>query len=206
MAVQLFGGEPERACGATPDPGRGMVGPPTDVSPAVLCSCTAVSRSSPAGEVIVVQVAGEVDLFTVAVLRDALADSLARGPCELVVDLAAMTFCDLRGLRLLVETGATAAGSGIGYAVAGVPAQTGKVWLLLWPPAELPMQFPLAAEAVLAAMAHQTTTVTVDDNRARPTPILDPGRVRSWPAPPAARPVPILPIVGPTSTAQQRTG
>jgi anti-sigma B factor antagonist len=169
-----------------------------------------VSLSSPAGELIVVQVAGEVDLFTVPVLRDALADSLARGPCELVVDLAAMTFCDLRGLRLLVETTATAAGSGIGYAVAGVPAHTGKVWLLLWPPAELPMQFPTAAEAVLAAMAHQAKIVAVDDNRARPAPTPDPGRVRSWSASnPVAHPAPIsaaLPTARSTSTPQQRAG
>ena len=190
MAVQLFGGGSERGRGDR-GPGRGVVGPPVDGWSDVMCSCTAVSLSSPAGEVIVVQVVGEVDMSTLPVLRDALADSLARGPCELIVDLAAMTFCDLDGLRLLVETDATAAGSGIGYAVAGVPAQTGKVWLLLWPPAELPMQFPLAAEAVLAAMAHQTTTVALDDDRARSTPSLDPGRVRQ-------------PIVGPTSTPRQR--
>ena len=195
MAVQLFGGESERARGTTPgsdrDPGRGVAGPPADGWSAVMCSCTAVSLSSPAGEVIVVQVVGEVDMFTVPVLRDALADGFARGPREVIVDLAAMTFCDLGGLRLLAETGATAAGSGIGYAVAGVPTQTGKVWLLLWPAAELPMRFPTAAEAVLAAMAHQATVVTVDDDRAR-----------------VARP-PIsiaLPIVGPPSTPQQRAG
>ena len=213
MAVQLFGGESERARGAIlrsdHDPGRGVVNPPADGSPAVMCSCTAVSLPSPTGEVIVVQVAGDVDLFTVPVLRNALSEGLARGPCELIVDLAAMTFCDLDGLRLLVETGATAGGSGIGYAVADVPTHTGKVWLLLWPPAEIPMQFPTAAEAVLAAMAHHTTIVTVEDHRARPAPTPDSGRVRSRPASPVARPAPIstaLPIVGPTSTPQQLAG
>jgi hypothetical protein len=47
---------------------------------AALCSCTSTSLSSPAGEVIVLRVAGEVDLSTVSVLQAALADSVARGP------------------------------------------------------------------------------------------------------------------------------
>jgi len=186
-----------------------LFGDDSEHRPPVMCSCTAVSLPSPAGEVIVVQVAGEVDLSTVAVLRNALSDSLARGPRELIVDLAAMTFCDLDGLRLLVETGATAGGRGIGYAVAGVPTQSGKVWLLLWPPAELPMQFATAAEAVLAAMAHHTVIGTVDDNRARPALTTDPGRVRTWLASLVARQTPIStepPIDGPLSPPQQRAG
>jgi hypothetical protein len=40
----------------------------------------AVSLGAPPDDVIVVRVAGEVDRFTGAVLRAALADSLARGP------------------------------------------------------------------------------------------------------------------------------
>jgi anti-anti-sigma factor len=119
-----------------------------------MCSCTVVSLASPSGEVIVVQVAGEVDLSTTAVLRDALADSLARGPCALVVDLAALTFCDVGGLRLLVESGIGAAGQEIGYAVADVPAQVELAWSLLWPATGLPTQFPDAAAGVAAAVAH----------------------------------------------------
>jgi hypothetical protein len=79
-------------------------------SAAALCSCTSTSLSSPAGEVIVLRVAGEVDLSTVSVLQAALADSVARGPCHLVVDLAGLTFCSARGLTLLVGAGRTAGG------------------------------------------------------------------------------------------------
>jgi anti-anti-sigma factor len=93
--------------------------------------------------VIVVRVAGEVDLFTGPVLRAALADSLARGPCDILVDLAAVTFCDVRGLTMLVQAGATAGQCGVGYAVTAAPRQLSRVWPLLWPAAELPVQYPV---------------------------------------------------------------
>lgn len=57
-----------------------------------------------------------------------LADSLARGPGDLLVDLAAMTFCDVGGLALLVQSATDVAGRGIGYAVAAPLAQTRRVW------------------------------------------------------------------------------
>jgi anti-anti-sigma factor len=158
--------------------GRGAI---REISVGMVCSCTATSLTSPVGEVIVVRVAGEVDRFTIAVLRDALADSLARGPCDLIVDLAAMTFCDARGLTLLMQTGATAAGSGIGYALAAAPDQARRLWALLWPVAELPTRIPSAAVGVLAAMTQQ-----VDDDRARWAPKRGPGWIRRWPR--ASRP------------------
>ena len=83
---------------------------------AALCSCTATSIPTPSGEVEVLRVDGEVDLLTVATLQDALTSGLARGPCHLLVDLAELTFCSVRGLSLLVEAGRTAAGQGTGYA------------------------------------------------------------------------------------------
>jgi anti-sigma B factor antagonist len=135
-----------------------------------------MSLSSPAGEVIVVHVTGEVDLFTIAVLQDALAGGLARGPRDLIVDLSAMTFCALGGLRLLVDTGISAAGRGIGYAVAGVPAQANLVWSLLWAVAGLPVQFPSAAKAVADAMARHVS----DDRAGR-------GAAGDQPVVPAAR-------------------
>lgn len=84
-------------------------------------------------------------------MRDALTDSLARDPCDLLVDLAAVTFCDVRGLTLLVQTGPTAAERGIGHAVAAPPEQARRVWAALGPGGELPAQFPSAAAGVLAA-------------------------------------------------------
>ena len=79
------------------------IGRDVGVSLGLLCECTAVSFGAPPDDVIALRVAGEVDLLTGPVLQAALADSLARGPCDLLVDLAAMTFCDVRGLAMLVQ-------------------------------------------------------------------------------------------------------
>lgn len=123
-----------------------------------------------------VRVAGEIDLDTIEVLRDALADSLARGPTDVIVDLAAMTFCGVRGLTLLVQCRGIAVERGIGYAVAAASAQANRIWPALWPVAELPKQVPSAAAGVLAAMARQA-----GDDRTRWAPKRGPGWVRRWP-------------------------
>jgi len=91
MAVQLFHmRQRARRSGDVPDVlGPDVLGPlgPLDtlgrdggVSAGLLGECTAVSLGAPPDDVIVVRVAGEVDLLTGPVLQDALADSLARGP------------------------------------------------------------------------------------------------------------------------------
>jgi anti-anti-sigma factor len=122
------------------------------VDAAALCSCTTTSISAPAGEVLVLRVAGEVDLLTIEVLQGALTSGLARGPCHLLVDLAELTFCSVRGLSLLVQVGRTAAGQGTGYSVTAASRQTNRAWTVLWPVSELPTQYPTAAAGVAAAM------------------------------------------------------
>lgn len=122
------------------------------VDAAALCSCTATSTPSPAGEVLVLRVAGEVDLLTIAILQDALTSGLARGPRHLLVDLAELTFCSVRGLSLLVQAGRTATGQGTGYSVAAVSRGTNRAWAVLWPVSELPTQCPTAAAGVAAAI------------------------------------------------------
>lgn len=142
MAVQLvhIGARRAAVAAGAPDvistPGTAGV-----VSVGMLCKCTAMSVAAPPDEVIVVRVAGEVDVFTCSVLQGALVDSLARSPCFLLVDLAGMTFCGVRGLTTLVQAGATAAERGIGYAVASAPAQVTRLWPMLWPANEVPVQF-----------------------------------------------------------------
>jgi anti-sigma B factor antagonist len=144
----------------------------------LMCECTAVSLGAPPDDVIVVRVVGEVDLFTGPVLQAALADSLARGPCDLLIDLAAVTFCDVRGMTMLVQAGATAAERGIGYAVAAAPRQPRRVWAMLWPAADLPVQYPSTAAGVLAALTRRH-----DDDLARWAPKRGPGWSRHWPTP-----------------------
>jgi hypothetical protein len=123
------------------------------VDAAALCSCTTTSIPAPAGEVLVLRVAGEVDLLTIAILQGALTSALARGPCHLLVDLAELTFCCVRGLSLLVEAGRTAAGHETGYSVTAASPQANRVWTVLWPAGELPTQYPTVATGVAAAMA-----------------------------------------------------
>jgi anti-anti-sigma regulatory factor len=120
---------------------------------AARCSCTATSIPAPGGEVVVLQVAGEVDLLTIAVLQGALTSGLARGPGHLQVDLAELTFCSVRGLSLLVQAGRTAAGQGTDYSVTAASHQAVRVWTLLWPAGERPTHYPTAAAGVAAATA-----------------------------------------------------
>jgi hypothetical protein len=82
-----------------------------------LLSCAIESSQCAAGEIIVVRVWGEVDLCTLPILNAALDVSLDQGPAYLVVDLARMTFCSVRGLDLLTQTGRIAAERETGYAV-----------------------------------------------------------------------------------------
>jgi len=103
----------------------------------------------------VLRVAGEADLNTVDRLQTALTQVLARRPAHLIVDLAALTFCSTRGLAVLSYAGDTARGHRIGYAVAGASPRLNRVWAVGWRDTERPIGFPTAADAVLAAMAHQ---------------------------------------------------
>ncbi len=50
----------------------------------------------------VVHVAGEIDVYTVAVLRDRLDAVIERGDHHLVIDLTGVTFMDSTGLGVLV--------------------------------------------------------------------------------------------------------
>ena len=70
--------------GARGDP---MTGPGSRLT----CSSTAVS--GPTGPVVVLRVAGEVDLCTVDLLRSAVGAVVAQRPAHLVVDLAGLGFC-----------------------------------------------------------------------------------------------------------------
>lgn len=127
--------------------------PPTDTS--TRCTCSTTAMPAPDGLVIVLRVAGEVDLCTVGLLQTVLDTVLARRPGHLIVDLSELGFCSSHGLRVLGHAGDTALGWGIGYAVAGASARLNRTWAMGWTAAERPIGFPSTADAVLAAMAHQ---------------------------------------------------
>ncbi len=121
--------------------------------PATWCSCTTESVLCSAGEILVLQVAGEIDLCTLPNLQVALHGSLKRRPAHLVVDLARMTYCSVRGLDLLTEAGRTATKKATGYAVSGVPPHTARIWTLGWDDVDLPVRYRSTAAAVTALRA-----------------------------------------------------
>lgn len=99
-------------------------------------------------------VAGEVDLLSLPVLQDALTAALTRRPGDLVVDLAAVTFCGVRAFALLAATADTAHANETRYAVSGLNPNLDRIATLLWP--ENPyMRYRSAAAAVIAIRIDQ---------------------------------------------------
>jgi anti-anti-sigma factor len=120
---------------------------------AVWCalSCTTRSLLCSAGEIIVLQVKGEVDLGTFPILQAALGDSLDRHPAHLIVDLARMTFCSAGGLDLLAQTRYTTAEKATSYAVSSVPPRIDRIWALGWD-GDLPVRHRSTAAAMTATI------------------------------------------------------
>jgi anti-sigma B factor antagonist len=54
------------------------------------------------GDVTVVSIKGEVDLYTAPTLKERIADLVARGKTNLAVDLAGVEFMDSTGLGVLI--------------------------------------------------------------------------------------------------------
>ena len=69
----------------------------------------------------VLHVAGELDIATVAVLRDAVGKALAEGPPALVVDLTPARFVDSTGCRELVRTAKAGAAADVPVSVVAPP-------------------------------------------------------------------------------------
>ncbi|HEX6967920.1 MAG TPA: STAS domain-containing protein [Micromonosporaceae bacterium] len=55
------------------------------------------------GEVVVVSVAGELDMATAPQLQDRISDLLDRGHDRIVFDLDGLSFCDSTGLSVLIR-------------------------------------------------------------------------------------------------------
>ena len=131
-----------------------------------VCWCTVESQPSRRGEIVVLRVAGEVDVATLPAVEWAFSRCIARRPRYLVVDLAPLEFCSARGMSLLFDTGVTAREQGFGYAISSVPPHLDRLWQKLWPD-ELPSLYPSAAAAVLAIRARlaRTRSSVVDPSR-----------------------------------------
>lgn len=119
------------------------------------CRCDTESWPVTDGEILIVRVSGEFDTVTRPIVATALSEALSRGPRHLVVDLAATTFCCLRGYQLLAETGLLAAGWGIGFAVSGLSVHQHRVAGLVLPG---PVRYRSVAAAVTTIRAGQNPT------------------------------------------------
>lgn len=94
---------------------------------ATWCACSTAVVPGSDGSVMVLRLAGEVDLTSVDLLRTALGSVLGQRPAHLVVDLAARTFCSARGFTVLSQGWDVALGNGTGYAVAGTSPRLDRV-------------------------------------------------------------------------------
>lgn len=118
------------------------------------CSCVVDAVPTGAGAVTVVGVGGEVDLYSVVGLEELLRDALADRPRHLVVDLGAVTFCDVRGVRLFTQlTPAHAAAVDAGFTLTAVPEYTAAFIAQIEKPR--PDRHPTAAEALAGLVPAQ---------------------------------------------------
>lgn len=100
---------------------------------ATLCTCELHTESGPTGSIVVVRVAGEIDILTIPTVHDALAEAVDQRPADLVIDLSAVGFCCVRGFTLLATAARAARISGIGCAVSGMTSHLDRVASMLWP-------------------------------------------------------------------------
>ncbi len=77
----------------------------------------AIVLDDTAGDVIVVVVEGEHDIYTAPTLRDRLEEALGASPTGVIVDLSAATFLDSSILGALLEARRQALERTIGYVV-----------------------------------------------------------------------------------------
>jgi anti-anti-sigma factor len=77
--------------------------------------------SAPRPGVLAVAPAGEVDVATADMLRNAVMHAVRTAPHDVVVDLRGLTFCGSTGLVVLLECRQAAAATGVGFGVLGGP-------------------------------------------------------------------------------------
>jgi anti-anti-sigma factor len=97
----------------------------------VACSCELAIEPGPGGDIVVLRVAGEIDMRTLPILRDALSAAADRHPADLVVDLAGVTFSCVRGFALLAEAARTAQIRETGFALSGLAPHLNRIATLL---------------------------------------------------------------------------
>lgn len=109
-------------------------------------------RATVRSGVLVISLTGELDLCTQTQLADALDRLTHRATGPVVVDLADLGFCDLRGLAGLMSGFGLAKRRGVALAIAGLsPTQT-RMWQIAFtarvPAFQQPVRYPDVQDAV----------------------------------------------------------
>jgi anti-sigma B factor antagonist len=109
-------------------------------TPTIHCSTpSAVScwnlgiEAGPVGNIVVVRVAGDIDMLTLPLVWGAVITALDHHPADLVVDISEVGFCGVRGFALLAAIARVTAAGGIGYTVSGLGRHHERPVSLLWP-------------------------------------------------------------------------
>lgn len=118
--------------------------PTGSATPTIHCSApSAVScwnlgiESGPVGNIVVVRVAGDIDMLTLPLVWGAVITALDNHPADLVVDISEVGFCGVRGFALLAAIARVAAAGGIGYTISGMGRHHERAARLLWPDQQL---------------------------------------------------------------------
>lgn len=136
--------------------------------PAGTCRCEI--EIGPAGSVLVLRVTGEIDMLTRPLMQTALTAALRAAHDQtaggLVVDLAEMSFCCVRGFALLAVTARAAALAGIRFALAGLGGHHDRMLTMLWPD-EPVVRYRTVAAAVTAIRNDHTDRLLLRDTMHR---------------------------------------
>ncbi|MER6200446.1 STAS domain-containing protein [Streptomyces sp. NPDC001586] len=109
------------------------------------------TRTTTAGPVI--ELAGELDHHTAPDVRDALPQLDLRPGQQLVIDLAAITFCDSSGITVLIAARNHALAADAAIALAAVPERVARIFRIVG----LEQVFPTHPTAQAAEDAWQRT-------------------------------------------------
>jgi len=117
-------------------------------------------HSGPAGPIAVLQLAGDVDAFTLPLACAALVTALETQPTQLVVDLSDVRFCGIRGFLLLARRARTTAADGIGFVVTGIGPHLDRAANRIWSEQRVIRRPTIAAAMITICSAQLTAPMT----------------------------------------------
>lgn len=130
--------------------------------PSERCCWDLAIETGPAGNIVVVRLAGDIDSLTLPLVWTALITALDHRPADLVVDVTEVGFCGVRGFALLAALARVTATGGIGYTVTGLGCHHERPATLAW-----------SGQALTRARSVDTAVAAIRDDqalRSRPPP------------------------------------